>query len=251
MYVIVWYVWFDFLWRTGRFQLFLMTFTKPLRCCCFPTFLWISSLKLQTLLSAFWTVFRCFRGTGQGLSYCKWFCWSRLWLQIGLTKAASRHVLPLTLAGSTLFRLWHRTPLHIVFLDSLPHLQKQQADDSWVVLVSRWSIMWDGISEDIRRISGLVLYIYVRSYMFLLAIFDNMCLILFTYIIHRYTYILYIIFNISLAMWLCGANFLLPSTWLWSQMTQSMPGCLHPLARGMVELEWLSLCNLKLWRLRF
>ena len=53
--------------------------------------------------------------------------------------SASRRIKdPLTLAGWILFwfEIWRRTPLHIVFLDSLPHLQKQQADDSWAVRVS-------------------------------------------------------------------------------------------------------------------
>lgn len=104
----------------------LMTFRlfhQPSRCCCFLTFRWISSLKLQTLPSAFWT---------------------------GLGSASRR------ISGSHDFGwvesfpgLSHdeRTPLHIVFLDSLPHLQKQQADDFWVV-----------------RVSGAQECIYVRFY---------------------------------------------------------------------------------------
>lgn len=137
-----------FLWRL-RAPSALMTFAnpstlinphQPSRCCCFLTFRWISSLKLQTLLSAFWT---------------------------GLGSASRRISGSLDFwLGGFFFRLelWCRTPLHIVFLDSLPHLQKQQADDSWVVRVSGAQECQMEYSYHIWRISGPSRCIYVRFY---------------------------------------------------------------------------------------
>ena len=111
---LVLYIFIHFLWRLMAPSA-LMTFAFSInfsRCCCFLTFLWISSLKLQTLLSAFWT---------------------------GLGSASRRISGSLDFGWVDSFPGWsydERTPLHIVFLDSLPHLQKQQADDSWVARVS-------------------------------------------------------------------------------------------------------------------
>lgn len=140
LYLIVSFVWFYifssiFYRAQGAFNSHdFRLFHQPSRCCCFLTFLWISSLKLQTLLSAFWT---------------------------GLGSASRRIKDPLTLAGWILF------PVGVLTQDTTSHrLLGQPAPSAetagrWFLGgASQWSTgMSDVLYSYLKKIRSFTLYL--------------------------------------------------------------------------------------------